>query len=100
MNCKRLEKIVLGKGADIKLHSIGKKAFAENEHLREIYFAGRNLRKVYPATFEGIRKTIKILVFPAEKAKIELSGVTSTNINLEKLLQKALREGKILIDLI
>lgn len=88
MNCKRLEKIVLGKGADIKLHSIGKKAFAENEHLREIYFAGRNLRKVYPATFEGIRKTIKILVFPAEKAKIE------------KLLQKALREGKVLIDLI
>ena len=88
MNCKRLEKIVLGKGADIKIHSIGKKAFAENEHLREIYFAGRNLRKVYPATFEGIRKTIKILVLPAEKAKIE------------KLLQKALREGKVLIDLI
>lgn len=88
MNCKRLEKIVLGKGADIKLHSIGKKAFAENEHLREIYFAGRSLRKVYPATFEGIRKTIKILVLPAEKAKIE------------KLLQKALREGKVLIDLI
>ena len=88
MNCKRLERIVLGKGADIKLHSIGKKAFAENEHLREIYFAGRNLRKVYPATFEGIRKTIKILVLPAEKAKIE------------KLLQKALREGKVLIDLI
>ena len=85
MNCKRLEKIVLGKGADIKLHSIGKKAFAENEHLREIYFAGRSLRKVYPATFEGIRKTIKL---PAEKAKIE------------KLLQKALREGKVLIDLI
>ena len=88
MNCKRLEKIVLGKDDDIKLHSIGKKAFAENEHLREIYFAGRNLRKVYPATFEGIRKTIKVLVLPAEKAKIE------------KLLQKALREGKVLIDLI
>lgn len=88
MNCKRLEKIVLGKGADIKLHSIGKKAFAENEHLREIYFAGRNLRKVYPATFEGVRKTVKILVIPAEKAKIE------------KLLQKALQEGRILIDLI
>ena len=88
MNCKRLEKIVLGKDDDITLHSIGKKAFAENEHLREIYFAGRNLRKVYPATFEGIRKTIKVLVLPAEKAKIE------------KLLQKALREGKVLIDLI
>ena len=83
-----MDKNVFGKGADIKLHSIGKKAFAENEHLREIYFAGRSLRKVYPATFEGIRKTIKILVLPAEKAKIE------------KLLQKALREGKVLIDLI
>lgn len=71
MNCKQLEKIVLGKGADIKLHSIGKKAFAENEHLREIYFAGRNLRKVYPATFEGIRKTIKILVFPEKKQKLK-----------------------------
>lgn len=88
MDCKRLEKVVLGKGTDIKLHSIGKKAFAGNEHLREIYFAGRNLRKVYPATFEGVRKTVKISVIPSEKAKIE------------KLLQKALQEGKVLIDLI
>ena len=71
-----------------KLQEVILKAFAENEHLGEIYFAGRSLRKVYPATFEGIRKTIKILVLPAEKAKIE------------KLLQKALREGKVLIDLI
>lgn len=88
MNCKSLEKVVLGKGIDAKLHSIGKKAFAGNEHLREIYFAGRNLRKAYPATFEGLRKKVKISVLPAEKAKIE------------KLLQKALREGKVLIDLI
>lgn len=88
MNCKRLEKIVLGKNSEAKLHSIGTKAFAGNEHLKEIYFKGRNLRKIYPATFEGIRKTVKISVVPAEKAKIE------------KLLQKALREGKVLIDLI
>ena len=88
MNCKRLEKVVLGKGPDAKLHSLGKKAFAGNEHLREIYFGGRNLRKVYSATFEGIRKMVKILVIPAEKAKIE------------KLLQKSLQEGKVLIDLI
>lgn len=88
MNCKRLEKVVLGKGIDAKLYSIGKKAFAGNEHLREIYFGGRNLRKVYPTTFEGVRKTVKISVIPSEKAKIE------------KLLQKALQEGKVLIDLI
>ncbi len=88
MNCKSLEKVVLGKGLDTKLHFIGKKAFAGNEHLREICFGGRNLRKIHPATFEGIRKTVKISVVPAEKAKIE------------KLLQKALQEGKVLIGLI
>ena len=80
MNCKRLEKIVLGKGADIKLHSIGKKAFAENEHLREIYFAGRNLRKVYPATFEGIRKTIKIRKIIRKRTRTKIQQKTDNGI--------------------
>ena len=88
MNCKQLEKIVLGKGSDVKLHSIGKKAFAGNEHLKEIYFSGKNLRQIYPATFEGLKKKVKISVLPAEKAKIE------------KLLQKALQKDKVLVNLI
>ena len=86
MHCKRLEKIVLGKGRSSKLHSIGKRAFAGNEHLKEIYFRGRNLRKIYSTTFEGLKKVVQISVLPTEQAK------------MEKVLQKALSEGKVLIN--
>ena len=86
MRCKRLEKIVLGKGRSSKLHSIGKRAFAGNEHLKEIYFRGRNLRKIYSTTFEGLKKVVQISVLPSEQAK------------MEKVLQKALSEGKVLMN--
>ena len=86
--CRRLEKITLGKSRNSRLHVIGKGAFGQNEHLRIIYLNGRNLQKVYPASFEKIRKTVKIAVLPSEKAKIE------------KLLQRSLQEGRILIGLL
>ena len=87
-SCRRLEKITLGKSRNSRLHVIGKGAFGQNEHLRIIYLNGRNLQKVYPASFEKVRKTVKIAVLPSEKAKIE------------KLLQRSLQEGRILIGLL
>lgn len=81
--CKRVEKIIIGKSRNSRLHVIGKGAFGENEHLKAVYINGRNMQKTDPDTFAHLKKNITIYVRPEELGYIN------------KLFQKGIKTGKI-----
>lgn len=78
-HCRKLKKVILGK----KLHSLGDKAFAGNEHLKEVVIRGKELRSVHRSAWERMASPVKVQV-PSDSQN-----------RYQKMFQRALRLGKV-----